>query len=292
MARQSYTGDMNFFNPESRISAICYYDRGIQWYERQFKGRSSESAVGEKSAHYFADPDTPAKIHEHIPGAKLIAVLRNPIDRAYSHFWYTRGMLPPNATFIEACYSAEGRRIRLLESGFYYRNLLNYLHHFDRDRLHFILFEELCSDAAAVLSGLYRYLEVDPGFVPACINEPVNGAAGPGTGVGRLRAAGHFLKRKYPGLFRLMKLGLPVTWLENYAGRRMTHVSASFSYPPIDEADWRHLSEVYYESSRQMGEYLSIDLVELWHGRPSGAPTPHRSGIAAPAISFPARKAR
>jgi hypothetical protein len=263
MAGLSYSGDINFFNPGSGISAIRYYDRGMAWYESLFDGRRCETAVGEKSAHYFADPEVPARIFEHIPEAKLIVAIRNPVERAYSDFWYSRGKLPAEMGFVEACQSSTGYERWFMESGLYYQHLQRFLEFFSKDRIHIVVNDFLRSDPRAELTKLFDFLGVDSTFIPSCVDHKINGAIGPGTNIYRLRAVGHHVKRNYAGVFRALKR-LPTTWLEQYVGRRMSEISSAVAYPPMAPADRCRLAAFFAADSRQIGKHLSVDLESMW----------------------------
>ena len=62
------------------------YEKGIAWYEKQFDRCAVEKLRGEFSTSYLYTPEAAARIHAAYPDAKIIAVLRNPIDRAYSQY--------------------------------------------------------------------------------------------------------------------------------------------------------------------------------------------------------------
>ena len=67
----------------------CNYSEGIDWYRAHFPLRSRLRAgrtTGEASPYYIFHPLAAARIHDLLPQAKLIAILRNPVDRAYSHY--------------------------------------------------------------------------------------------------------------------------------------------------------------------------------------------------------------
>ena len=263
MAGLSYTGDINFFNPGSEISAIRYYECGMAWYEGLFDGRRHETAVGEKTAHYFADPEVAARIFEHIPDARLVVAIRNPVERAYSAFWYNRGKLPSAIGFTEACQSPVGHQLRFLESGLYYQNLQRFLEFFSKDRIHIVVNDFLQRDPRQELAKLFDFLGVDSTFIPSVMNRKINGAIGPGTNIYRLRAAGHHVKQNYRGVFRMLKK-LPTTWLDQYVGRRMSEISSNAGYPAMAWADRCRLEAFFDEDSREMGKHLSIDLQSMW----------------------------
>ena len=112
----------------------------LESYEKLFSEARGESAVGESSVLYLYDGNAHESIARHIPDVKLLAVLRNPVDRAYSAFLHrTRDGYETCATFEEAL-AAEPQRAadgwyygwRYREYGFYHRSLVRYYDRFDR----------------------------------------------------------------------------------------------------------------------------------------------------------------
>lgn len=63
-----------------------YYDRGMDWYLAHFPERGEYAVAGEASPYYLFHPQVPERIRADVPHAKFIALLRNPIDRAYSQY--------------------------------------------------------------------------------------------------------------------------------------------------------------------------------------------------------------
>jgi hypothetical protein len=144
----------------------------LEEYEALFAGAGSAVARGEASPAYLYDPDAPAKIAELIPDAKLIAILRNPVERAYSNFLYlVREGREPLQDF-GAALDAEGERRasgwstawRYKDKGFYGAQLERYLRHFDREQLHCILYEDYNEDPETEVKAVYRFLGVDDAF--------------------------------------------------------------------------------------------------------------------------------
>jgi hypothetical protein len=109
-----------------------------------------------------------------IPEAKLIAILRNPVERAYSNFLYlVREGREPLQDFgaaldAEAQRRAEGWSTNWLykDKGFYGAQLERYLEHFPREQLHCVLYEDYNRDPEPAVRKVYRYLGVDDSFVP------------------------------------------------------------------------------------------------------------------------------
>jgi len=73
-----------------------HHDRGPSWYRSHFATRLTRSVVerrlgcppiaGEASPYYLYDPRVPARVHALVPGARLVVMLRDPVERAYSHY--------------------------------------------------------------------------------------------------------------------------------------------------------------------------------------------------------------
>lgn len=86
---------------------VHYYDLnyhlGIKWYASHFP--IGNKFTGEASPYYLFHPLVPARLTQDFPEAKFIVLLRNPVDRAYSHFHHAkRYQLESSSTFEEAIY--------------------------------------------------------------------------------------------------------------------------------------------------------------------------------------------
>jgi hypothetical protein len=142
-------------------------------YQKLFDGVTNEKAIGEASVRYLSTANTPEVIRRFIPGAKLIASLRQPADRAFSAFNHNRrDGIEPCSDFGEAiAQDQNGLRdhwmvCRYLHVGFYYQFLKRYFDMFDRNQIHISLFEDLKEEPHELMSNLFRFLDVDETFVP------------------------------------------------------------------------------------------------------------------------------
>jgi hypothetical protein len=140
-------------------------------YAALFAGRTTELAVGEASPKYMYHPARSiANINTCVPQARLIAILRHPADRAYSH--YLLALVDGHETLpdFDAAVDAEAERIRqgwedqfhYVERGFYYRQLRAYYDAFPAEQMRVYLHEDLVRDAASLLRDLYAFIGVDP----------------------------------------------------------------------------------------------------------------------------------
>jgi hypothetical protein len=146
----------------------------IEDYRALFKAVNYEKAIGEVSPVYLYSTKAPHRIKHYIPGAKLIAVLRNPTERAYSSFLAeVRDGREPLDDFSKAI-EDEDRRIRnkwsyvwhYTKRGFYHAQLKRYFNMFDRDQIKVYLYEEWKADNSSILRNIFRFLHVDETFKP------------------------------------------------------------------------------------------------------------------------------
>jgi hypothetical protein len=136
-----------------------YYQRGRDWYARQFKDAGGFAVVGEVSPDYLASPDAPLRIRETLgPDVRLMVTLREPAARAFSSWLYMRKQGEGADTFSEALRTFPD----LIEHGRYHSQLTRYLEHFPRSSFHIAVFDDLQDDAGAFLDAVTRFLDIDP----------------------------------------------------------------------------------------------------------------------------------
>lgn len=157
--------EINFFNHEEKWS------RGVDRYRKHFTECSHDQLRGEISTSYLHTEGTPRRIHETVPDARLLVVLRDPVQRAYSGFRndIDAGNLPKDARFEDQFEDGE-----YLERSRYAKHLANYLTYFDRDQLWVGRFERIRSEPDALLEDAFEFLGVDKHFEPTFRNKTVN----------------------------------------------------------------------------------------------------------------------
>lgn len=136
--------------------------RTLEEYTALFDEVRGQVAIGEASPEYLRNSIAGARIHQLIPHARLIASLRNPVDRAYSEYMMKVRSGNELRSFEQVC--REERE--WLERNLYFNNLQRYTALFSRDQLKVILFEEMRDTPLAVVQDCFRFLGVDDRFVP------------------------------------------------------------------------------------------------------------------------------
>ncbi len=166
-------------NPEFRGPGIKnpskpYAVTNPEDYRALFDGVEGEIAVGEASHSYLYQPVAAERIREFACDIKLVAVLRNPAERAYSHYMQMRrDGREPLADFRRAL-EAEQERVRdnwwpdfhYAQIGLYHAQLERYFGRFERDQLKVYLYEDLKTDPHSMMRDLFRFLGVDDSHVP------------------------------------------------------------------------------------------------------------------------------
>src|SRR5215204_3666841 len=163
----------NFFSSHKQeIAADTVTELGT--YQHLFSGGSGKKAIGEASHSYLYEPGAAAEIRRYIPEARLIAILRNPIDRAYSHFLHmVRSGTEPLDDLAQALQQEEvvgihkGRTFQdYIGRGLYYDQLERYFGTFPREQVRVYLYEDLSDAPISTVQDAFRFLEVDDSFVP------------------------------------------------------------------------------------------------------------------------------
>ena len=171
------------------------YDKGINWYRSFFPTKLSKSRLenqlstkcitGEATPRYLYHPHTPKRVKEYIPNVKLIALLRNPIERAYSHYQMSFRKGNENLSFEEAI-EKEEERIRIdaqkmfddenfysvdfylhsyLTRGIYAVQLERWFKYFPREQFLILNSEDFYKNTKEVYKRVLDFLDV-PDFIP------------------------------------------------------------------------------------------------------------------------------
>lgn len=158
------------------------WDRGLDWYRAAFADAAPGAIVGEATPIYMVYADAMERMAAACPDLRLVAVLRDPVDRAFSHYNYNR-MLGFEPLSFEGALAAEidrppattdRRTYDYVERGRYLPQLERAATLYPCERLHVVLFEELVSRPRETYAAVCRFLGVDDAFVPSNLGETMN----------------------------------------------------------------------------------------------------------------------
>lgn len=174
----AYTKEVHFFDKS--------FDKGMNWYRAQFPSlvkkfyhaqiHKQDFITGEASPYYLFHPLVPQRIAQHLPQAKLIVLLRNPVDRAYSHYYHEVAGGRESVSFEEAMELEEERTAHekekiirdehytsynhqhytYLARGIYIDQLQTWMSFFPKEQILILRSEDFYADPGA---GLRRTLE-------------------------------------------------------------------------------------------------------------------------------------
>lgn len=155
-----------------------FHDRGTDWYASLFANAGRDQLIGEKSADYLADSEAPARVAALLPDAMLIAQLRNPVDRAYSHYCmhFRRGYVGGD---VERHLDTRAGTPYFLQSGLYAHHIARWRDHFPAERLKIILYDDIRAEPARVLTGICRLLHLPPAVDAESVRKRSNDSEAP-----------------------------------------------------------------------------------------------------------------
>ncbi|MCH9646996.1 MAG: sulfotransferase domain-containing protein [Deltaproteobacteria bacterium] len=146
------------------------YRRGADWFESCFDDWQGEAYCAQTSPLYMYEPVVAERMQALVPGARSIFILRNPIDRAYSHYWHEvrygyeelpfRGALEAESSRLRGGFTAR-RHFSYLDRGRYSVQIRRFQEKFPGDQLLFLLQDELKSSPQQVKEKVAGFLAVD-----------------------------------------------------------------------------------------------------------------------------------
>jgi hypothetical protein len=225
------------------------FDRGPEWYATQFAAAGDEVAVGEATPNYIHDARAMERMAGALPGLRLVISLRDPAERAYSHYWHRRSRGGEDLSFAGAI-SAEPQRLTdggprdrahfsYVDRGRYLGQVRTVLRLFPRDHVHFMLFEDMRDRPVDLFRGLTDFLAVSTTVVPDLVGTEAN---------------------RYQEFrsIRLRDVGRRLPSPLAAAVGRLNRVPAE--YPPMDADVRRTLTSAYSGERDELAEITGLDL--------------------------------
>ncbi len=168
-----------FFN---NLNNDSYYLKGkkakrtttFDEYYSLFDPVRKEKAIGEASPAYIYNKKCPTLIKEHLPDTKVIAIIRQPVKRAYSNYLHARRADREPIDNFEKAFNEEDKRrsenwsplYHYKQKGYYYKQLSRYYNLFPKEQIKVILFEDIIKDPLKITQEVFEYLNVDDSFIP------------------------------------------------------------------------------------------------------------------------------
>lgn len=246
--------EINFFT-------VCrwgddYESKGIDYYAELFTDAGPEQIVGDFSPNLLQDPFAPERLRALLPEARLVVMIRNPIERSRSHYHYVRDRTHYRGYSLPEILEDPSRDpAGFLSQGLYGEQLERWLAHFPLDQLLVITTEDVRNAPEQVFRRTCQFIGADPNFVPSSWRTVANPARslripslyGLNLRVSRLLAT-HRLDRvrlllKRAGIPRLIQ--------------RLNEAPAD--NPPLSSQEVHDLAAFYHEDNARLSELLGRD---------------------------------
>lgn len=242
-----------FVRPEhNRFSS---HDRGWAWYQSLYAEHDGK-ATGDVTPDYIYWNYCAADIAAKLPDAKIIAILRDPVDRAYSQYWMSK-----RSRKMESFDQYVENNVQPLARGKYAEQLQRYFDCFPAQNILVLFYEEVFADPDHALSKVFEFIGVDPAFRSVGSDTKVGGTV------------------TYPGVIGKLvyKVISPVInhplvapvyrWLRYRTGLResLIRVFAQRSgYPELPAATRRKLLAAIEPENRQLEHLLGRSVPMSW----------------------------
>jgi hypothetical protein len=157
--QQSLQQHPGIYMPDPEIHYFSrHYEQGEAWYLSHFEAGADSRLIGEKSNSYMDTPEAAPRIRKDVPNVRLIAQLRNPVERAYSDYCmlFRRGEVGKDIVQYLDPRSADGGRF--LNGGLYYDQLRSFLDLFPAERLLVLLYENIKTEPQRQLDMVQAFL--------------------------------------------------------------------------------------------------------------------------------------
>jgi len=267
--------DICMSDPKEPFFFEAEFENGLQFYQdKYFSHWNSEPILGDARVSNLYIPWVPNRIYETNPNSKLIVIVRNPIERAFSNWVHFRNAQLDELNFSEAIradweriqsgrnyetneeveqhtqqlvvnaqgHSGEGLYRTYIDRGYYFEQIQRYLKLFPREQLKIYLFEEFVAEPNRVVTEIIEFLELDPTRNRFCEERWENAANVPGW------------MRKLYEQFRFYRFAPEIS-------RRFARkILRSHRRSKIDQETWFWLRDHYEDRNRELAEFLGRDL--------------------------------
>lgn len=231
--------ELHFFNN--------HFEEGEAWYRTRFQPRSEHKAWGEATPAYINRPEVPQRIKDVCPNARLVACLRNPIERALSAYNLKRHGDLNYATFEEAL----EKQPDIMERGLYAQQLERYFAVFPREQILVQIYDDLVHHERRFIREIYTHIGVDAEYKPSWLGKTDNAVILPGV-QDRLKSVGMGWMIR---AIRDSKIGPAIRrW------NRQQKTRKAGQYKDMKPETRRMLADYFRQPNKDLAKLLGIDL--------------------------------
>lgn len=237
----------------------------LAWYASFFSDARADQLVGENSTSYIASTKAPERIARLLPDVRIILMLRDPVKRAYSHYWHLVRAGRTTLDFEDCLRFFAGN---IIERSCYRHQIQRLLGSIPRAQVHFIVFEKFISDMNTTVGEALRFLGV-PGHLDL-------------SAINTRRNVGRYPRSLKLELLRNRFLGGPLQTIPSHLpevgapkGRRRGTLELlnrlarkanprQGTPPPMRSGTKRFLTDYFKRENRGLSELIAQDVDRFW----------------------------
>lgn len=245
------------------------FEQGLKYYRTFFNGCGQNKIKGEFTPSYMHSSEALKRIKTAFPEVKIIICLRNPIERACSHFWkdYLSGRYVYHANnFSEVVNNPDNKYIN---ESFYYEGLKEVFSYFDRKKVLVLILENVKENRVICLQKVYNFLGVQNNFAPLLINKPISQTGSARSKVPIISGLIYrvrFIRNRAPSWFVWLCRKMRVREFINFI-LRVNYLKSGgrkFDKPKVSQQERLRLQEIFKDDISKLEDLLQTDL-SFWN---------------------------
>ena len=243
--------EINYF---SDINSKNYY-KGLEWYKTFFDVNKRCSAVGEITPEYLVDPLSPERIKSTLGDIKIIIILRNPVERAFSS--YGKGMRENNwhCSFTEF---VEKNMDYCIDRGRYYEQINRYYDFFSEKNILIMLYSDIKKAPEAFLRDVFCFLNVDNTYTPSQTKNRFN------FGIAKRNLVTNFVVGTRNFIKNVPVMNKSIDVLQRNSLINKILVNTMLKRKHIDTEIVNSLRNIFLDDIKRLSVFLNKDFEKMW----------------------------
>ena len=251
----SPTGEVDFFS--------YHYTKGNNWYHSRFSNLSGYKLTIDISPSYFTDVSCPRRIADYNHNAKIVLVIRHPIERAYSHYcMHLRGGKVSRNIDDEIILGT-----RYIEDSLYSKYLTGYFDYFDRHQVSVLSYDSLVADPRIYFKRFCELINVQSDYTPKIIDKKYHQKKG----IPKNQFLYNALVAASGRITKNPKLGFLASGIDEFRKSKhvaMVHrlVGSTYSFPSMSQEKYNELLGIFCEDLSRLEKLTGLSFPD-WYSK-------------------------
>lgn len=250
-----------FYVRESKSFKDLQLQKNQRQYSDFFKHCQLSQIKGEFSTYYLYDEDAPKLLYENFPQAKILIILRNPIEKFISQLTFAKAQGYLNKVNYEMIIR---EREEFIAEGYYMQHIEHWLRYYPREQVWIGLYDDICSQPQALLQEVYDFLGVNKNHIPENLDKKINHTSQRGNvvvtslNIFKQLALGTYVGRS---LYKLDFVRKPFAKLKNFAYKNVPAINdRNSSVDRLPNTTKDALLKKYDSHTERLARFLQRDL--------------------------------